>query len=74
MPRAGQSLEAAWMVSIQVDGTDYDTYDLITASEEREMDMRFGGNVALNQEYATGCLLCMESCSVGIASDAGLPV
>src|SRR5699024_4727067 len=67
---SGTILGSGLDVSIQVDGTDYDTYDLITASEEREMDMRFGGNVALNQEYATGCLLCMESCSVGIASDA----
>ena len=67
---SGTILGSGLDVSITVDGTEYDTYDLITASEEREMDMRFGGNVALNQEYATGCLLCMESCSVGIASDA----
>lgn len=67
---SGTILGSGLDVSISVDGTDYGTYDLITASEEREMDMRFGGNIALNQEYATGCLLCMESCSVGIASDA----
>ena len=66
----GTILGSGLDVSISVDGEEYDAYDLITPSDSREMDMRFGGNVALNQEYGTGCLLCTESCSVGIASDA----
>lgn len=44
--------------------------DLFTASEQRDMDMRFGGNLDVNQEYGTGCIMCLESCSVGITSNA----
>lgn len=57
-------------VKITVDGTEYGAYDLITASEVREMDARFGGNIDTNQELNTGCVLCMESCPAGISSDA----
>lgn len=67
---SGTILGSGLDVAITVDGEEYGGYDLITPSEEREMDVRFGGNIALNQEYDTGCLLCMESCSVGLASDA----
>ena len=67
---SGTILGSGLDVAITVDGEQYGAYDLITPSDPRDMDMRFGGNVALNQEYATGCLLCTESCSVGIASDA----
>lgn len=66
----GTILGSGLNVTISVDENDYDVYDLIEASETRDVDMRFGGNVQLNQEYATGCLMCMESCSLGIVSDA----
>lgn len=68
--KSGTILGSGLEVTITVDGKEYDPYDLITASEKREMDVRFGGNIAVNQEYSTGCLLCMESCSAGVASDA----
>lgn len=66
----GNILGTGLDVTISVNGEDYDSYDLINASEKRDMDVRFGGNIELNQEYATGCLLCMESCSLGITSDS----
>lgn len=66
----GTILGSGMDVSVSAEGQDCGVYDMIEASEKREMDMRFGGNIALNQEYGTGCLLCLESCSVGVASDA----
>lgn len=66
----GMILGSGMDVKITVDGTEYDPYDLISASEKREMDARFGGNVATNQELGTGCIICTESCPAGIASDA----
>lgn len=71
MDAAGATIQGSGMdVSIAVEGQEYGMYDLLDATDVREADVRFGGNVELNQEYATGCLLCTESCSVGISSDA----
>lgn len=47
--------------------------DIIKASEERPMDIHFGGNLANAKEYKTGCVLCLDSCAVGITSDAAYP-
>ncbi len=45
--------------------------DIIICSEgEYTMDMKFGGNLAYAQEYDTGCIVCLDSCAVGIISDA----
>jgi len=43
---------------------------IIKASEERPMDVRFGGNIENAKEYNTGCILCLDSCAVGITSNA----
>jgi hypothetical protein len=34
------------------------------------LDFRFGGNLAMNKKMKTGCVLCFDSCPVGIASGA----
>lgn len=47
--------------------------DIIKASEERETDFRFGGNLASAEKNNTGCVLCLDSCATGIASDAAYP-
>lgn len=47
--------------------------DIIKASEERPMDIRFGGNLEGAKQYKTGCVLCLDSCAVGITSDAAYP-
>lgn len=47
--------------------------DIIKASEERPMDLRFGGNLASAEKNNTGCVLCLDSCATGITSDASYP-
>ena len=47
--------------------------DVVKASEERPSDYRFGGNLTGAKEYNTGCILCLDSCAVGIVSNASYP-
>ena len=47
--------------------------DIIKASEERKMDLRFGGNLESAKKNNTGCVLCLDSCATGITSDAAYP-
>lgn len=47
--------------------------DIIKASEERPMDIRFGGNLEEAKSANTGCVLCLDSCAVGITSNAAYP-
>jgi len=44
--------------------------DIITSSEPRPMDIRFGGNLQNAKDKKTGCILCLDSCAVGIVSNA----
>ncbi|MDF9409996.1 YdjY domain-containing protein [Pelotomaculum isophthalicicum JI] len=44
--------------------------DILKATEKRPMDIRFGGNLENATNLKTGCILCLDSCAVGIASDA----
>lgn len=37
------------------------------------MDIRFGGNIDRANAKNTGCVLCLDSCAVGIVSDATWP-
>ena len=67
---SGTILGSGLDVAITVDGEQYGAYDLITPSDPRDMDMRFGGNVEVNQELGTGCVMCLESCPAGIVSNA----
>ncbi|EIC4856491.1 YdjY domain-containing protein [Escherichia coli] len=36
----------------------------------KKLDMRFGGNLTAAEEKKTGCLVCLDSCPVGIVSNA----
>ena len=47
--------------------------DIIKASDERKMDLRFGGNLGSAKTNNTGCVLCLDSCATGITSDAAYP-
>ncbi|GHT01013.1 hypothetical protein AGMMS50276_28160 [Synergistales bacterium] len=47
--------------------------DVIKASEERPDDYHFGGNLPAAEKANTGCVLCLDSCAVGIASNASYP-
>lgn len=47
--------------------------DIIKASVEKPMDLRFGGNLESAKKNNTGCVLCLDSCATGISSDAAYP-
>lgn len=57
-------------LTISFDGKDFSPSDLVAGKDNRAAQPRFGGNIDLNEEYATGCLFCLESCSLGITSNA----
>lgn len=42
-------------------------------SAGKGFDIRFGGNRAIAAEKKTGCLTCLESCPIGISSNAVYP-
>ncbi|MCB8816672.1 YdjY domain-containing protein [Desulfosporosinus shakirovi] len=44
--------------------------DILKSNEKRPMDIRFGGNIEAATSLKTGCILCLDSCAVGITSDA----
>lgn len=48
-------------------------HDIIKATEDRPMDIRFGGNLPAAKKANTGCVLCLDSCAVGITSNASYP-
>lgn len=47
--------------------------DIITSSDPKPIDIRFGGNIDNAKGYNTGCILCLDSCAVGITSNAAYP-
>lgn len=44
--------------------------DILKSTEQRTMDIRFGGNLESATNLKTGCILCLDSCAVGITSNA----
>lgn len=44
-----------------------------TKLSARTADWRFGGNLERAKAKNTGCVLCLDSCAVGICSDAAWP-
>ena len=44
-----------------------------TKLDARTADWRFGGNLDRAKAKNTGCVLCLDSCAVGICSDAAWP-
>lgn len=64
----GDALE----VSVTFDGAakDYPIGEVIKDSNAKPIDIHFGGNLPRSIERNTGCLICLDSCPVGIASNA----
>lgn len=64
----GQKLD----VFVKWDGLDNEIpfADIIKSADYRPMDLRFGGNLENAKAKRTGCILCLDSCAVGIVSDA----
>lgn len=46
---------------------------VITASKTYTPDFRFGGNLGRAKTMNTGCVICFDSCPVGIVSDHAWP-
>ena len=44
--------------------------DIIVSSDPRPMVVRFGGNIDRANSANTGCILCLDSCPVGITSNS----
>lgn len=69
----GEALE----VTIRWEGQDKEIpmWDCIEATngDQRPAEWRFGGNLERAEEKNTGCVLCIDSCAVGIVSNAAWP-
>lgn len=48
----------------------YDINEVIIDSNKNNIDLRFGGNLETAKSKNTGCLACLDSCPVGIVSNA----
>jgi len=48
----------------------YSLDEVIIDSNKKPIIMRFGGNLEMAMSKNTGCLLCLDSCPVGIASNS----
>jgi ferredoxin len=48
----------------------YSIDQAVIDSNKKPILMRFGGNLAAARRIKTGCLLCLDSCPVGIVSNA----
>lgn len=59
-------------VTVTWDGAakEYSLDEVILDSNRKPFRMRFGGNQKNAQQFKTGCLLCLDSCPVGIVSNA----
>ncbi len=57
-------------VTVDIDGTTFDFSDVVKADPGKGWEPRFGGNLENAKAKNTGCILCLDSCSVGIASNA----
>ncbi len=57
-------------ITATIDGNDYDFSELIKADSGKGWEPRFGGNLANANKLKTGCILCLDSCPVGITSNA----
>lgn len=68
-PVEGDAME----VTVKWDDKEMPFADIIVASDPRPMDIRFGGNLEAAKEKNTGCILCLDSCAVGITSNAAYP-
>jgi ferredoxin len=50
-------------------GREYSIDEVINDSNKKPIVMKFGGNYENSKKLNTGCLLCLDSCPVGIVSN-----
>lgn len=48
----------------------YTLDEVIVDSNGKPLQIRFGGNQGASHHHGTGCLICLDSCPVGITSNA----
>jgi hypothetical protein len=58
-------VSVTWKGAIKSYGID----EVVIESNKKPILMRFGGNLAAARAKKTGCLLCLDSCPVGIVSN-----
>lgn len=81
--KAGDNLTAESKAGSKVKGSDLAVYFIINGKRVKaekaiqvndknvkNLDFKFGGNMATNNKMKTGCVICFDSCPVGIASGA----
>jgi hypothetical protein len=71
VPVAGDLLEvtATWPGL----GKELKLNEILYDESGKGFEIRFGGNRQASQEYGTGCITCLESCWISIASNAKYP-
>jgi len=57
-------------VKVSWNDEEYDFADIVKAEPDQGFEVRFGGNADRAREKFTGCILCLDSCPVGITSNA----
>lgn len=62
----------ALSMTVKWQGADreYDINEIIKDSNGKAIDLHFGGNWPAAQSKKTGCLVCLDSCPVGIVSNS----
>ncbi len=63
---------SAFQVSVSWQGAkrSYSIDEVVLESNHKPITMKFGGNLATAKAKKTGCLLCFDSCPVGIVSNS----
>lgn len=51
-----------------------DLNDFLKDSNGKDLDIKFSGNMDASKEFNTGCITCLDSCFVGITSNATYPL
>lgn len=67
----GTPLDVTFYWEGNEDGVDVN--DFIVDPNGKGVDLRFTGNLDRSNEKKTGCLSCLDSCTVGISSNANYP-
>ncbi len=63
-------------ITVYWDGNEEGTNvnEIVKDSNGKDLDIRFTGNIDRSNEMKTGCISCLDSCTVGISSNANYPL
>lgn len=57
-------------ISWKNSGKEYDINEVVKDSNNKKIEMKFGGNLKAAEKFDTGCIACLDSCPVGIVSNS----